>query len=159
MVIINTHSTNTHRRSEVVANLVGQRQLRDLGRHPAIVVDERDDARVQRPLRALVQSPHRLRVRLVLFTNATGRTRGRRDPGQAECAAGKVAVREHIGQTKVLVVSERVNVEEVGHVNVLHAKRIRLARVRLAARRVIVDLDALHLQRTKVFRFCMEIGI
>lgn len=48
---------------------MGQRQLADLGRHPTVVVDERDDASVERPLGALVHAADRLRVSLVLLAD------------------------------------------------------------------------------------------
>lgn len=44
------------------------------------------------------------------------------------------------------MVAERMQVEKVGDVDVLHAELVRLASVMGAARLVIVDLDALHLE-------------
>lgn len=54
-------------------DLVSQSELRHLGRHPAVVIDERDDAGVQRPLRGLVHAPDGLGVSLVLLADASGR--------------------------------------------------------------------------------------
>jgi hypothetical protein len=48
----------------------------------------------------------------------------------------------------VLVIAERVKIEEIGDVNVLHAKLIRLAAIVNAARCVIVDFYPLHLEAT-----------
>lgn len=132
-----------------MSNLVRQRQLRHLGRYSTVVIHKRDNSRVQRSFCALVQSPHCLRVRLVLLANATGGTGRGCDPREAKRAAGKVSIREHIGQTKVLVVAQGMDVQEVGHVNVLHAERVGLPRVRFTARRIVVDFDALDLDGGK----------
>lgn len=74
-------------------NLVGQRQLRNLRRNAAVVVHKRDDARVERSLRALVQPGDRFRVRLVLLTDSTGSAGRRGHPGQPEGTAGEVSAR------------------------------------------------------------------
>lgn len=73
---------DTDRRAEVVSDLVRQRQLTDFGRHAAVVVDEGDDAGVQRPLGALVHAADRLGVRFVLFADAARRTTGAGHPRQ-----------------------------------------------------------------------------
>lgn len=54
-------------------------------------------------------------------------------------------VSEDIGETEVLMISERVQIQEVADVDVLHAKRIRSVvvvpcRRRLCAGRVVIDL-------------------
>lgn len=53
-----------------MSDLVRERELADLGRHTAVVVNEGDNAGVQRALGALVHAAVRLRVRLVLLTDA-----------------------------------------------------------------------------------------
>jgi hypothetical protein len=62
----------SYRRSEIVPDLVGQRQLRDFRRHSGVVVDERDDAGVQRPLGRVVDAVDVLGVTLVGLANAAG---------------------------------------------------------------------------------------
>lgn len=57
-------------RAEIVANLMSERQLRHFGWHARIVIDERNDARVQAPFRRLVNAANRFRVRFVLLTNS-----------------------------------------------------------------------------------------
>lgn len=42
------------------------------------------------------------------------------------------------------MIAQRVQIEKIGNVNVFHAELILLAAVAGTARRVIVDLDALH---------------
>lgn len=44
------------------------------------------------------------------------------------------------------MISQRVKVEEVGDVNVLHAELVRLAAVMSAARQIVIDLYPLHLE-------------
>ena len=56
--------------SKIVANLVSECQLRNFGRHAAIVIDKSNDARVEAPLSGARISSHVLRVRLVAFTDA-----------------------------------------------------------------------------------------
>ena len=58
------------RGAEVVTDLVSESELGDFGRHPAVVVDEGDDARVEAALRGLVDPVYILRVGFVLFTDA-----------------------------------------------------------------------------------------
>ena len=58
------------RRAEVVADLVGEGELGDFGRNPAVVVDEGDDAGVEAALGGVVDSVHILSVGFVLFTDA-----------------------------------------------------------------------------------------
>ena len=53
-----------------MADLVGQRQLRDLRRHPGVVVDEGDDAGVQRSLGRVVDAVDVLCVTLVRLADA-----------------------------------------------------------------------------------------
>lgn len=156
------------RRAEVVPDLVGERELRHLGRHPAVVVDERDDARVEAPLGHARHPQRVLRVRLVALADAAGRARRRRHPRQSQRAPGEVTasttrpisrgarriesivsplpIGEHVGETKVLVVALRVQVEKVGHVDVGQAELVLLAGVVGLARLVVVDFDALHLE-------------
>lgn len=55
-------------------------------------------------------------------------------------------VGKYIGQTKVRVILERVQIEEVRYVHVLIAECIVWSIVGVVARRIIVDLNALHLQ-------------
>lgn len=73
-------------------NLVGQRQLGHLRRHPAVVVDKGDDTRVQGTFGALVQTGHRFRVGLVLFADTAGSTGCRCDPSQTQGTAGEISV-------------------------------------------------------------------
>lgn len=59
-----------------MADLVRERQLRHLRRHPRVVVDEGDDAGVERAAGALVHAlAGRFGVRLVLLADSTGCTR------------------------------------------------------------------------------------
>jgi len=58
------------RRTEVMADLVGEGELGDFGRNPAVVVDEGDDAGVEAALGGVVDSVHILGVGFVLFTDA-----------------------------------------------------------------------------------------
>ena len=58
------------RRAKVVADLVGESELGDFGRHPAVVVDEGDDARVEAALGGVVDPVDILGVGFVLFTDA-----------------------------------------------------------------------------------------
>jgi len=58
------------RGAEVVADLVGEGELGDFRRHPAVVVDEGDDAGVEAALGGVVDSVHILSVGFVLFTDA-----------------------------------------------------------------------------------------
>ena len=53
-----------------MADLVGQRQLRDLRRHPGVVVDEGDDAGVQRSLGRVVDAVDVLCVTFVRLADA-----------------------------------------------------------------------------------------
>ena len=53
-----------------MADLVCQRQLRDLRRHPGVVVDEGDDAGVQRSLGRVVDAVDVLCVTLVRLADA-----------------------------------------------------------------------------------------
>lgn len=53
-------------------------------------------------------------------------------------------ISEDISETKDLVVTQRVEIEKVGDVNVLHAELIWIATVVSATRLVVVNLDALH---------------
>jgi hypothetical protein len=55
-------------------------------------------------------------------------------------------ISEHIGEAEDLVVAQRVEVEEVRHVDVLHAELVGFAAVVSTARQVIVDFDALHFE-------------
>lgn len=55
-------------------------------------------------------------------------------------------VGKYIGQTKVRVILERVQIEEVRYVHVLVAECIVWSIVGVVARRIIVDFNALHLQ-------------
>lgn len=57
-----------------------------------------------------------------------------------------VPVGKHIGQTKVRVILQRVQIEEVRYVHVLVAECIVWSIVGVVARRIIVDLNTLHLQ-------------
>lgn len=63
-----------------MSNLVRECELAHFGRHSAVVVDERDDARVERALRALVHAARGLRVCLVLLADAAGRATRARHP-------------------------------------------------------------------------------
>lgn len=56
-----------------------------------------------------------------------------------------VPVGKHIGQTKVRVILQRVQIEEVRYVHVLVAECIVWSIVGVVARRIIVDLNALNL--------------
>jgi len=58
------------RRAKVVADLVGESELGDFGRHPAVVVDEGDDPGVEAALGGVVDPVHILGVGFVLFTDA-----------------------------------------------------------------------------------------
>lgn len=134
-------SIRTYRRSKVVSNLVCQSQLRHLRWHPTVIIHKSNDASVERPFRRLVHAADGLRVSLVLLANAARRSGRRRHPGQPERAAREVAVSEHVGETEVLVVAQRVDVEEVADVDVLHAELVDLAvQVGAFARRVVVNL-------------------
>ena len=112
------------RRTKVVPDLVGEGQLGDFGRDPGVVVDKGDDAGVERSLGSVVNTVHILCIRFVLFTNTSAGSTGGSHPGQTEGAAGEVSICEDIGETKVRVVSFTVEVEKVGHVNVVQAKWI-----------------------------------
>lgn len=127
-------------------NLVGQRQLGHFRRHTTVVIHKRNDAGVQRTLRTLIQSANGFRVRFVLFTNATGRSGRRCDPSQAERAARKVTIREHVRQAEDLMIAQRMQIEEIRHIDVFHTERIRIAVVRFLACGIVVDFDALHLE-------------
>ena len=59
-----------YRRSKIVPDFVSQGELRHLRRHPGVVVDEGDDAGVQRSLGRVVHPVDVLRVTLVGLTNA-----------------------------------------------------------------------------------------
>lgn len=139
-----THSHEpTHRRSEVVADLVGQRQLGHLGGHPAVVIDERDDSGVERALRRLVHPPDGLSVSLVSLADASRRSRRAGHPSQTQRAAGEVPVGEDVRQAEVLVVAQRVDVEEVADVDVFQTKLIHLAATMMGtlAGGIVVDLE------------------
>lgn len=82
------------RRSEIVSNLMRQRELRNLGWNPWVVVNKRDDAGVEWAARALVHAlSRRLCVWLVLFANASGCTRCRCYPSEAESASGEISAK------------------------------------------------------------------
>lgn len=70
-----------------------QGQLRHLGRHAAVVINERDDPSVQRSLGRLIQPTDGFRVSLVFLADAARRARRRGDPGQAQSASGEVSVK------------------------------------------------------------------
>ena len=53
-------------------DLVRERELRDLGRDPGVVVDEGDDAGVEGPLGRVVDAVDVLGVTLVRLTDAAG---------------------------------------------------------------------------------------
>lgn len=56
-----------------MAYLVRQRQLRYLGRHSAVVIDESYDAGVQGSLSGLIKAGHRFGISLKLLADTTGR--------------------------------------------------------------------------------------
>lgn len=45
------------------------------------------------------------------------------------------------------MIAQRVQVQEVGHVNVLHTVRVRFAVVVLVTRRIVVNFDPLNLAK------------
>jgi hypothetical protein len=57
-----------------MTDLVGQSQLRNLGRHPRIIVDEGDDARVQASLGGVVNAVNVFGIALVSLTYSTRST-------------------------------------------------------------------------------------
>lgn len=59
-------------------------------------------------------------------------------------------VGKHIGQTKVRVILERVQIEEIRHVHVLVAECIVWSIVGVVACRIIVNLNALHLRGKRI---------
>jgi hypothetical protein len=150
------------RRSEVVADLVGQRQLGHLGGHPAVVIDERDDSGVERALRRLVHPPDGLSVSLVSLADASRRSRRAGHPSQTQRAAGEVPVGEDVRQAEVLVVAQRVDVEEVADVDVFQTKLIHLAATMMGtlAGGIVVDLDPLYFEfNIAMFASTVELGI
>lgn len=128
-----------------MANLMGQRQLGNFRRHATVVVNKGDDARVQRSLCALIKAAYGFGIGFVFFTNAAGSTGRRRHPCQTKGAASEIPVRKHVCQTEELVISQRVQIEKIRNINVLHAKRVQIAIVRLCAGRVIINFDTLYL--------------
>lgn len=154
------------RRSKVVADLMSQSELRHLRWNARVVIHESDDSRVERATSALVHSlTGCLGVRLVLLANSAGSTRRRRHPRQAKRSASEVSaslqfnfifaqqtrstnspISEHICQAEYFVISKRVKIQEIRHVDVLHAELIRLATVMCAARLIIVNFDSLYFE-------------
>lgn len=55
-------------------------------------------------------------------------------------------ISEHICQAEYFVISKRVKIQEIRHVDVLHAELIRLAAVMRAARLIIVNFDSLYFE-------------
>lgn len=76
-----------------MSNFVSKRELADFGRHPAVVVDKRNDAGVQRALGALIHAADGFRVRLVLLAYAAGGATGASDPRQACIEINKSSVK------------------------------------------------------------------
>ena len=131
------------RRPEVVANLVSQGQLGDLGGDSGVVVDKSYYARVEAPLCGVMYPVDILSVGFVFLTDSSARPRGRGHPGEAECAASEVSVSEDVGQAEVGVVLLTVQVQEVRHVNIAHTERILWLAVTI---RVVQYFDSVDLE-------------
>jgi len=54
----------------------------------------------------------------------------------------RLPVSENVGETEVLVIRERMEIEEVANIDVLQTERVRFVAVRLlmCARRLVIDL-------------------
>lgn len=76
------NKTETHRRPEIVAYLVGQSELRHFRRHPTVIVDEGYDAGVEGTFRRLVHASYGFRVRFVPLAYAARGARSARYPRQ-----------------------------------------------------------------------------
>jgi hypothetical protein len=58
------------------------------------------------------------------------------------------------------MISKRVEIEEVGDVNVLHAELVGLAAIMRTARDIVIDLYALHFEsNVAVFNAPIELGV
>ena len=132
--------------AKVMANLVRESELGDLGGHPAVVVDEGDDARVEASLGGVVDSVDILGVGFVLLTDATACATSRGDPSEAKGPSREVPVGEDVGEAEFLVVLLRMQVQKVGHVNVGQAELLVLPVVPVMAVGVIEDLDPIHVE-------------
>lgn len=132
-------------------------KLRHFRRHSAIIIHEGNNAGVQGPLCGLVHATDRLGVSLVLLANASGGAGSGSHPSKTESATGEIPVTiqtnglklhtthpdhitisilqtgqhlpigEHVGQTKILVIAQRMQIQKVAHVDVLHAEGILVA--------------------------------
>jgi len=120
--------------------------LGHLGGHPAVVVDEGDDARVEASLGGVVDSVDILGVGFVLLTDASACATSRGDPSEAKGPSREVPIGEHIGEAEFLVVLLRMQVQKVGHVNVGQAELLVLPVVPVMAVGVIEDLDSIHVE-------------
>jgi len=129
------------RRTEAVADFMSQRQLGHFGRYPVAVVDEGDDARVE--------AGHRVRFGVEGFgatsANAGHVDGGTRQPGQSQHPVLKVPAREHVRQANCLVIGLRMQLEEVGRVQLAAVSVLRPAVIRRALGQVVV-LDVDHLE-------------
>ena len=133
-------------RAKIVANLMGKGELGHLGGHPAVVVDKCDDARVETSLGSVVDPVDILGVGFVLFTDASTCATGGGNPCEAKGTSSEVPICEDIGQAELLVVLLRVQVQEVGHVNVGQAELLVLPVVPVMAVGVVEDLDPVHVE-------------
>jgi len=114
------------RRAKVVPDLVGQGQLRHLRGHAGVVVHKRDDPCIETPFGLVMDAVNVFGVGFVLLANAAAGATSARHPGQAQGSTREISVGEHIREAEVLVVLLAVQVQEVGHVNVVQAERVRL---------------------------------
>ena len=83
-------------RPEIMPNLVGQGQLRNFGRHGAIVVHKRDDPGVQGPLGRVVHPVDVLGVPLVGLADAPRGPGSGSHPGQAQGTPREIPISKNI---------------------------------------------------------------
>lgn len=113
-----------------MSNFVSQSELTNFRRHATIIVDKSDNPCVEGALGALIHPLDSFRVSLKLFAYATRRTGSTSHPRETKGSACEVSIGKDVRQTKVLVVSERMDVQKVAHIDVLHAELIHFAIVR-----------------------------
>lgn len=74
-------------------------------------------------------------------------TRSAGHPSQSQSTAGEVSIREHVRQTEILVISQRMQIQEITNVDILHTERIRFASVTFMADIIFVNLHMVQQQQ------------
>lgn len=98
------------RRTEVVTDLMSERNLGNFQRDFGVVIQEGDDTGVQRSSNVFASSVVVLGVGFVFFTDTTRRPVYGSNPGKAESAVLKISERPDIREAEIVVVRQRVQI-------------------------------------------------